>query len=98
MGWRSAAAAPAARDVWVQPSAGMIRHWGQTDRRGFPCATDDQTWVGEECSGIRCVDEVDQDRRAIVWSATRWGMARWISATAHAWGTGCGRLASTRTR
>jgi hypothetical protein len=59
-------AARLARDFWVQPSEGMIRQWCKTYSAGLPFATDYQAWVVAEFSGILCVDEVYQDRLALL--------------------------------
>lgn len=55
-----------ARDFWVQPSEGMIRAWCRTYAAGFDFAADYQTWVVSEFSGILCVDELYQDRLALL--------------------------------
>jgi hypothetical protein len=59
-------AARLARDFWVRPSEGMIRQWCKTYSSGLDFATDYQAWVVEEFSGILCVDEVYQDRLALL--------------------------------
>jgi hypothetical protein len=59
-------AARLARDFWVQPSEGMIRQWCKTSSAGLDFATDYQAWVVAEFSGILCVDEVYQDRLALL--------------------------------
>jgi transposase/transposase-like protein len=55
-----------ARDFWVQPSEGMIRAWCRTYAAGFDFAADYQPWVISEFSGILCVDELYQDRLALL--------------------------------
>lgn len=55
-----------ARDFWVQPSEGMIRHWCKTYAAGLDFAADYQPWVVSEFSGVLCVDEVYQDRLALL--------------------------------
>jgi hypothetical protein len=59
-------AARLARDFWVQPSEGMIRQWCKTYSAGLDFATDYQAWVVAEFSGILCVDEVYQNRLALL--------------------------------
>jgi transposase len=55
-----------ARDFWVRPSEGMIRSWCRTHGAKFDFAADYQPWVVSEFSGILCVDEVYQDRLALL--------------------------------
>jgi hypothetical protein len=55
-----------ARDFWVQPSEGMIRRWCQAYAAGLDLAGDYQAWVVAEFSGVLCVDEVYQDRLALL--------------------------------
>jgi transposase len=55
-----------ARDFWVQPSEGSIRRWCQAYAAAYDFATDYQPWVVSEFSGILCVDEVYQDRLALL--------------------------------
>jgi transposase len=55
-----------ARDFWVQPSESMIREWCQDYSAGFDFETEYQPWVVAEFSGILCVDEVYQDRLALL--------------------------------
>jgi transposase len=55
-----------ARDFWVQPSEGSIRRWCRAYAAAFDFATDYQPWVVSEFSGILCVDEVYQDRLALL--------------------------------
>jgi transposase len=55
-----------ARDFWVQPSEGSIRRWCRAYAAAFDFATDYQAWVVSEFSGILCVDEVYQDRLALL--------------------------------
>lgn len=55
-----------ARDFWVQPSEGIIRQWCKDFSAGFDFETDYQPWVVSEFSGILCVDEVYQDRLALL--------------------------------
>ena len=55
-----------ARDFWVCPSEGSIRRWCRAYSESFDFATDYQPWVVSEFSGILCVDEVYQDRLALL--------------------------------
>jgi transposase len=55
-----------ARDFWVQPSEAIIRQWCQEYSAGFDFETDYQPWVVNEFSGVLCVDEVYQDRLALL--------------------------------
>jgi transposase-like protein len=55
-----------ARDFWVRPSEGSIRRWCRAYGKSFDFATDYQPWVVNEFSGILCVDEVYQDRLALL--------------------------------
>lgn len=55
-----------ARDFWVQPSEGSIRRWCRAYAAVLDFATDYQPWVVSEFSGILCVDEVYQDRLALL--------------------------------
>jgi transposase-like protein len=55
-----------ARDFWVRPSEGSIRRWCRAYGKSFDFATDYQPWVVSEFSGILCVDEVYQDRLALL--------------------------------
>lgn len=55
-----------ARDFWVKPSESMIRNWCRTYSRQFDFESDYQPWVVSEFSGILCVDEVYQDRLALL--------------------------------
>jgi transposase len=55
-----------ARDFWVRPSEGVIRGWCRTFGAGFDFEADYQAWVVGEFSGILCVDEVYQDRLALL--------------------------------
>ncbi len=55
-----------ARDFWVQPSEGIIRQWCRAYGAQFDFETDYQPWVVSEFSGILCVDEVYQDRLALL--------------------------------
>jgi Transposase, Mutator family len=55
-----------ARDFWVRPSEAMLRRWGRSQAEGIDCEQDYQAGVGEEFSGVRCVDEVYQDRLALL--------------------------------
>ena len=59
-------AARLARDFWVRPSEAMIRHWCRAYAAGLDFAGDYQPWVVGEFSGVLCVDEVYQDRLAVV--------------------------------
>jgi transposase len=54
------------RDFWVQPSEGIIRQWCRTYQATFEFETDYQAWVVSEFSGILCVDEVYQDKLALL--------------------------------
>lgn len=55
-----------ARDFWVRPSERMIRLWcrAYTDRLNW--VDDYQPWVVAEFSGVLCVDEVYQNRLALL--------------------------------
>lgn len=55
-----------ARDFWVQPSEKMIRAWCQAYSNELDFETDYQPWVVREFSGILCVDEVYQDKLALL--------------------------------
>jgi len=55
-----------ARDFWVRPSEGMVRRWCRANAEGVDFGRDYQAWVVEEFSGILCVDEVYQDRLALL--------------------------------
>jgi transposase/transposase-like protein len=55
-----------ARDFWVQPSEATVRHWCRTYSARFSFETDYQPWVVETFSGVLCVDEVYQDRLALL--------------------------------
>jgi DNA-binding CsgD family transcriptional regulator len=57
------------RDFWAQPSEGSVRQWCKDYRAGFDFAGDYQPWVVEAFSGILCVDEVYQDRLALLLAA-----------------------------
>jgi hypothetical protein len=55
-----------ARDFWVRPSEGMVRRWCRANAEGVDFGRGYQAWVVEEFSGILCVDEVYQDRLALL--------------------------------
>ena len=55
-----------ARDFWVQPSEASIRFWCKQYKAGFDFATQYQPWVVQEFSGVLCVDEVYQDKLALL--------------------------------
>ncbi len=55
-----------ARDFWVEPSEAMIRRWCSRYADGVDFEGDYQKWVVEEFSGVLCVDEVYQDRLALL--------------------------------
>jgi len=55
-----------ARDFWVQPSERMIRLWCRAYTDDLSLDGDYQQWVVTEFSGVLCVDEVYQDRLAIL--------------------------------
>lgn len=55
-----------ARDFWVSPSEAMIRRWCKDFAEGLNFREDYQKWVVEEFSGILCVDEVYQDKLALL--------------------------------
>lgn len=55
-----------ARDFWVQPSEGSVRRWYSAYGAQFDFETDYQGWVISEFSGILCVDEVYQDKLALL--------------------------------
>jgi transposase len=54
------------RDFWVQPSEGIIRQWCRAYQATFEFETDYQAWVVREFSGILCIDEVYQDKLALL--------------------------------
>jgi transposase len=60
------AAVRLARDFWVQPSEAMIRHWCRIYSNAFDFEADYQPWVVSEFSGILCIDEVYQDKLALL--------------------------------
>lgn len=55
-----------ARDFWVKPSEAMIRRWCSAYAQGLDFEGDYQKWVVEEFSGVLCVDEVYQDKLALL--------------------------------
>lgn len=55
-----------ARDFWVQPSEKMVRCWCRAYQASLDFETDYQPWVVSEFSGILCVDEVYQDKLALL--------------------------------
>jgi transposase len=55
-----------ARDFWVRPSEKMVRLWCRAYQASLDFETDYQAWVVSEFSGILCVDEVYQDRLALL--------------------------------
>jgi len=55
-----------ARDFWVRPSEGSVRGWCRAYSAVFKFETDYQPWVVSEFSGVLCVDEVYQDRLALL--------------------------------
>lgn len=55
-----------ARDFWVRPSEAAIRGWCRAYRASFNFESDYQPWVVSEFSGILCVDEVYQDKLALL--------------------------------
>jgi hypothetical protein len=55
-----------ARDFWVQPSERMIRLWCRAYTDDLKLDGDYQQWVTGAFSGVLCVDEVYQDRLAIL--------------------------------
>jgi hypothetical protein len=55
-----------ARDFWVRPSAKMIREWCSAYAQGFDFDRDYLPWVVETFSGVLCVDEVYQDKLALL--------------------------------
>lgn len=55
-----------ARDFWVRPSEKMVRLWCRAYQASLNFETDYQAWVVSEFSGILCVDEVYQDRLALL--------------------------------
>lgn len=55
-----------ARDFWVSPSEAMIRRWCHEYAESLDFFRDYQSWVVEEFSGILCVDEVYQDKLALL--------------------------------
>jgi transposase-like protein len=59
-------AARLARDFWVHPSEATIRQWCKGYGAGLDFAGDYQAGVVSTFSGILCVDEVYQDRLALL--------------------------------
>jgi hypothetical protein len=59
-------AARLARDFWVRPSEGSIRHWCRAARTVERFVQDYQPWVIAEFSGILCIDEVYQGQLALL--------------------------------
>ena len=55
-----------ARDFWVSPSEAMIRRWCRDYAEGVDFEGDYQKWVVEEFSGVLCVDELYQDKLALL--------------------------------
>jgi transposase len=55
-----------ARDFWVSPSEAMIRRWCRDYAEGLDFEGDYQRWVVEEFSGVLCVDELYQDKLALL--------------------------------
>jgi transcriptional regulator with XRE-family HTH domain len=54
------------RDFWVQPSESIIRQWCRAYQATFDFETDYQAWVVSEFSGILGVDELYQDKLALL--------------------------------
>lgn len=59
-------AARLARDFWMLPSEGRICAWCRTYGAAFDFKVDYQQWVVAEFSGILCIDEVYQDKLALL--------------------------------
>lgn len=55
-----------ARDFWVRPSEKMIRLWCAAYATGFDVDRDYLPWVVETFSGVLCVDEVYQEKLALL--------------------------------
>ena len=55
-----------ARDFWMLPSEGRICAWCRTYGAAFDFKVDYQQWVVAEFSGILCIDEVYQDKLALL--------------------------------
>ena len=55
-----------ARDFWVRPSERMTRLWCREYTDDLSLEGDYQQWVVAEFSGVLCVDEVYQDRLAVL--------------------------------
>lgn len=55
-----------ARDFWVQPSEKTVRVWCKDYQATLDFETDYQPWVVSEFSGILCIDEVYQDKLALL--------------------------------
>jgi hypothetical protein len=55
-----------ARDFWVSPSEAMVRRWCRDYAEGVDFEGDYQKWVVEEFSGVLCVDELYQDKLALL--------------------------------
>lgn len=60
------ATARLARDFWVLPSEGSIRAWCRSYGAAFDFTVDYQQWVVGEFSGVLCIDEVYQDKLALL--------------------------------
>jgi hypothetical protein len=55
-----------ARDFWVSPSEAMVRRWCHEYAESVDFCGDYQAWVLEEFSGVLCVEEVYQDKLALL--------------------------------
>jgi hypothetical protein len=55
-----------ARDFWVQPSEAIIRRWCRAYTKSLPITEKYEPWVVASFSGILCIDEVYQDKLALL--------------------------------
>ncbi len=55
-----------ARDFWIRPDEGMIRRWLRSFSQRLDFESDYQPWVVQEFSGVLCVDEVYEDKLALL--------------------------------
>lgn len=55
-----------ARDFWVRPSEAIIRRWCRAYAARLDCASTYQPGGVEEFSGVLCIDEVYQERLALL--------------------------------
>lgn len=53
-------------DFWVRPIEAMIRRWCREYAGSLDFCEEYQSWLVEEFSGVLCVDEVCQNRLALL--------------------------------